>query len=85
MKGKIEFYILKCVSTALIVIPMALVMTATNTGLTAALLAAYPRNVLIAFAVAYPCSLLIHPLAGAITKALMRILQTDETETGNEI
>jgi len=83
MRDKCEFFIGKLVTVALIVIPMAFVMTAANTGLTQALLRAYPRNLLIAFLAAYPCSLLIHPFAAAITKGLMNICKG--TDEGNEI
>jgi hypothetical protein len=71
MKIKSEFFISKLVMVSLIVIPMAFVMTAVNTGLTPMLLRVYPRNLLIAFLAAYPCSLAVHPLAEHITKRLM--------------
>ena len=73
MKDKCELFLSKLINVSLIVIPMAFVMTATNTGFTSLLWRIYPRNLLIAFLVAYPCSLLIHPLTLAITKGLMNL------------
>ena len=83
MKDKTGFLVGKLITVILIVIPMAFVMTAANTGLTPVLLRAYPRNLLIAFLAAYPCSLAAHPLAERITKRLLHIRRRSERQ--NEI
>jgi hypothetical protein len=70
----LEFVISKFVFVTLIVIPMALVMTALNTGFTPALWRRYPKNAAIAFLVAFPCSIVLTPIAAVITRFVMDVL-----------
>ena len=80
MKSKFEFLLSKFVFVFLIVIPMCFVMTVINTGFTKTLLEVYPRNFLIAFLVAFPCSIMITPIAALITKKLIWITKKRKAE-----
>ena len=78
MNRKFEFFLSKFIFVLLIVIPMCFVMTAINTGFTRTLLEVYPRNFLIAFLVAYPCSIIITPIASQITKKFISLTKKNK-------
>jgi hypothetical protein len=80
MKTKFEFFLSKFVFVFLIVIPMCFVMTVINTGFTASLIKVYPRNFIIAFLVAYPCSMIITPIASLVTKKLLLITKKKQVK-----